>query len=215
MVPQIKIINIDHNTISFELLNTDLTIANALRRIIISEVPTMAIDIVEIEENTSALHDEFLAHRCGLIPLVSVDIDNFVYLNQCQCMYANCDKCSVMFDLNVHNTTNDIYEVTSADIFPKRNDGSTVAVKFVDGKTGEPQDPITIMKLGKFQQLNFRLLARKGTGRQHAKWSPVATCIMFKEPVVRIDEEAINKTLTPEQRKEFVYKCPRKVFSYN
>jgi len=120
-----------------------------------------------------------------------------------------------MFDLNVHNTTDGIYEVTSADIFPKRNDTSTVPVKFVDNKTGEPQDPITIMKLGKFQQLNFRLLARKGTGRQHAKWSPVATCIMFKEPVVRIDDEAINKTLTPAQRKEFVGKCPRKVFSYN
>ena len=79
MVPSIKIINIDHNTISFELLNTDLTIANALRRIIISEVPTMAIEIVEIEENTSAHHDEFLAHRCGLIPIVSVDIDNYLY----------------------------------------------------------------------------------------------------------------------------------------
>jgi len=80
-IPKIKIINIDYNTIKFELYNTELTIANALRRVIISEVPTMAIDIVEIQENTSALHDEYLAHRCGLIPLVSGDVDQFNYLN--------------------------------------------------------------------------------------------------------------------------------------
>ena len=78
-VPQIKILSKDFNTIKFELHNTDLTVANALRRVIISEVPTMAIDIVEISENTSALHDEFLAHRCGLIPLLSENVDNFKY----------------------------------------------------------------------------------------------------------------------------------------
>ena len=75
MVPQVQILDIDHSTIKFVLSNTDLTVANALRRIIIAEVPTMAIDIVTIFENTSALHDEFIAHRCGLIPLVSNDVD--------------------------------------------------------------------------------------------------------------------------------------------
>ena len=73
--PKIKIISIDYNNIKFELYNTELTIANALRRVIISEVPTLAIDIVEISENTSALHDEYLAHRMGLIPLVSYEVD--------------------------------------------------------------------------------------------------------------------------------------------
>jgi DNA-directed RNA polymerase II subunit RPB3 len=92
---------------------------------------------------------------------------------------------------------------------------SVVPVKIIDDKTGEPEDHITIMKLGKFQELNFKLLARKGTGRQHAKWSPVATCIMFKEPIVRIDEMKINHELTVEKRKEMVAKCPRKVYSFN
>lgn len=74
--------------------------------------------------------------------------------------------------------------------------------------------PITIMKLGKNQQLNFSMLARKGTGRTHAKWSPVATCIMYREPIVKLDNEQING-LSAEQKKTFVNKCPRGVYKFN
>ena len=77
--PKVTILEVDTYNMKFCLENTDLTIANALRRIIIAEVPTMAIDIVEIHQNTSALHDEYLAHRLGLIPLVSTSVDKFEY----------------------------------------------------------------------------------------------------------------------------------------
>jgi DNA-directed RNA polymerase alpha subunit len=45
--------------------------ANALRRVIISEIPTMAAHMTYIYENTSVLHDEFLTQRIGLIPFYS------------------------------------------------------------------------------------------------------------------------------------------------
>ena len=56
----------------FVLSKTDASVANALRRIMIGEVPTIAIELVEIETNTTVLTDDFLAHRLGLIPLSSL-----------------------------------------------------------------------------------------------------------------------------------------------
>lgn len=57
------------NYLEFDLLNVDTSIANALRRVIIAEVPTMAIETVFVVNNTSVIPDEVLAHRMGLLPI--------------------------------------------------------------------------------------------------------------------------------------------------
>ena len=44
------------------------SLANAIRRYV-NEVPSLAVDEVEIMKNDSALYDETVAHRIGLIPL--------------------------------------------------------------------------------------------------------------------------------------------------
>ena len=59
------------------------------------------------------------------------------------------------------------------------------------------------------------MVAKKGIGKIHAKWSPVSTCAMRKQPKVHIDDEVINRALTLEQKRTFVNKCPRKVFAIN
>ena len=53
----------------FDLSGVEAPLANALRRIMISEIPTVAIEKVVIWQNTSIIPDENLAHRMGLIPL--------------------------------------------------------------------------------------------------------------------------------------------------
>ena len=68
---QVEVTELKENTICFTLTRTDLSVANALRRVLLSEVPTMAIDKVEFTSNSTVLHDDFLAHRLGLVPLDS------------------------------------------------------------------------------------------------------------------------------------------------
>jgi DNA-directed RNA polymerase I and III subunit RPAC1 len=57
------------NELVFEMIGCDVSFANALRRIMISEVPTMAIEHVYMWNNSSIMHDEVLAHRMGLVPI--------------------------------------------------------------------------------------------------------------------------------------------------
>ena len=62
-----KIVEKTENQIAFTA-DIDESLANAIRRYV-SEVPTLAIDEVEIFKNDSPLYDETIAHRMGLIPL--------------------------------------------------------------------------------------------------------------------------------------------------
>ena len=57
------------NDASFSLIGIDASIANAFRRILIAEIPTLAIEHVYIEANDSLISDEVFAQRLGQIPL--------------------------------------------------------------------------------------------------------------------------------------------------
>ncbi len=70
------------------------------------------------------------------------------------------------------------------------------------------------MRLSKNQMIDFRCIAKKDTAKTHAKWSPVATCLMRMEPIVELDQDKLAK-MTVEQKKTFVASCPRKVFSFD
>lgn len=77
----------------------------------ISEVPTMAIHMVNVYENTSVLHDEFLNQRLALIPFMSESVDKYLYTWECDCTESECQICKVYFELNESNPDPDIKEV--------------------------------------------------------------------------------------------------------
>ena len=65
----IKVSHLDKEEIIFDLSGAEPPLANALRRIMIAEIPTIAIEKCEMWQNTSIIPDENLAHRMGLIPI--------------------------------------------------------------------------------------------------------------------------------------------------
>jgi len=163
--PQVNISDLTADDLRFTLSNTDLSIANSLRRVLIAEVPTIAIDLVEIENNTSVLTDEFIAHRLGLIPLESSSAETLRYNRECVCS-GYCNLCAVELSLSVE-CTNDGIDVTSKDLISNNPDVNPVSY-------GENDNGILIAKLRKNQELKFRCIAKKGTGKEHAKWIPAA-----------------------------------------
>lgn len=168
--------------------NSNHHIANSMRRVMQTEIPTMAIHIVQVFENSSVIPDEMLVHRLGLLPLNSETVGNFLLAHECPCMSRQCENCSVSIDL--HFTCLDAYaNVTSRDlmtsnssVFPVHD--STLPYDLCDGS-----ESILIAKLKRHQQLQIKCVARKGTGLKNAKWSPVVAIVQRKCPVINVDHE--------------------------
>lgn len=202
-IPNIKVTDLKEDSISFELSDTDVSMANSLRRIMIAEVPTLSIDLVEFEDNTTVLQDEFIAHRLGLIPIRSKRLggmNSWQYNHACDCGDI-CINCSVTFsldcDFNEMSKLRPEYQnqvaipVTSLDLIS--SDPEVEAVHFSSDEDSQRRlgnsAGIVIVKLGPGQRLKFQAVAKKGVAKEHAKWSPVATVAMKYDPVVKLNEE--------------------------
>eukprot|EP00192_Tetraselmis_astigmatica_P013274 CAMPEP_0117681520 /NCGR_PEP_ID=MMETSP0804-20121206/19036_1 /TAXON_ID=1074897 /ORGANISM="Tetraselmis astigmatica, Strain CCMP880" /LENGTH=322 /DNA_ID=CAMNT_0005491303 /DNA_START=47 /DNA_END=1015 /DNA_ORIENTATION=- len=216
--PKLEIRTCTHDYTEFLLSDTDPSVANSLRRAMLSDVPTIAIDLVEIESNTTCLNDEFLAHRLGLIPLLSQRVHELKF------PWEDSDENDVVdveFYLDIRCTSDETMDVTSNDF--------TLDERFPDiGPVGHPslidysqaninqeeEKGILIVKVRKNQELRLRAIARKGLGKDHAKWNPTATVCFQYMPEITINH-ALMSTLTPAERDAWIESCPTNIFSYN
>lgn len=167
--PKITVTKLTGDEMRFELYDCDLSVANALRRIMLAEVPTVAIDLVEFEGNTTVLADEFIAHRLGLIPLISTKAARELrYSRDCSCS-KHCPACAVELTLHVKCTEEGTRDVTSRELFSLNED-----YRPVHSAASPENTPILIVKLRRGQEIKVRCIAKKGVGKEHSKWSPVA-----------------------------------------
>ncbi|MFA4668654.1 DNA-directed RNA polymerase subunit D [Pyrococcus kukulkanii] len=146
---EIEILEKRDDSIKFILKGVHVAFANALRRTILAEVPTFAVDEVEFYENDSALFDEIIAHRLAMIPLTT-PVDRF------ELDALELDDYTVTLSLEAEGPA----IVYSGDL--KSDDP--------DVKPVTPDIPI--VKLAKGQRLVFNAYAKLGRGKDHAKWQP-------------------------------------------
>ena len=152
--------------VRFVLKQATPAIANTLRRLMIDTVPTMAVDTITFTKNSSALYDDILAHRIGLIPLTT-DLKGYTPKDECTCEGEGCNKCTVILTLTAKGP-------------------STVyagLIKSKDPKIKPVFDKTPITKLLKGQELEFEAVAMLGKGKEHAKWRPGNVWYVYKPSV--------------------------------
>lgn len=208
----IDIEDLSDEHIVFNLSGIDAPLANAFRRILIAEIPTMAIDKIHLYQNTSVIPDEVLAHRLGLIP-VFADPRKFEFLQD-----AMDENNTIVFTLKVKCEWNPeaVEESSEKDKFINAEIYSGhlswvpqggQALKFKDFPIAPILDDILIAKLRPGQEIEAEIFCYKGIGRTHAKWSPVSTASYKLKPVVELSQE-----IKGSDAEKLVATCPMGVF---
>ncbi len=138
-----EIVESNDSVFRFVLKDASNAYANALRRMAISHVKCFAIDRVTFYENTSAIFDEYIAHRIGLIPIVTPNSG-----------YSDTDE--IMFTLDATGPKT---------VYSKELESSDKEVMVKNGN-------IPLIKLAQDQRLRIEAKAILGEGVKHAKFQP-------------------------------------------
>ncbi len=164
---KMKVLAQSGDTMRLLLEEAEPAFANAVRRVLVSDVPKMAIEDVEFHlgpiraedgkeyESVSPLFDEMISHRLGLIP-IPTDLGLYNRREDCPtCHGEGCPNCTIIYSVNKRGPG----VVTSADLEP-----------IGDAKLRPKDANIPIVKLGDGQAMLIYATAVLGTGKDHAKW---------------------------------------------
>ncbi len=177
-----ELLELQKGNLTVRLNGFDLNYVNAIRRYIMSELPTLAIEDVVVVENSSLIYDEIIAHRLGLVPLKTPK----KYLNQ------EGVQLMMVLDAKAESGTRTVYS------------GELVSVE--DKEVYPISTEIPLLKLSKGQSVKIEAYAKLGSGKNHSKFSPVSRATVKPTPAVKIINASTNKM------NDIVDACPRGVF---
>jgi DNA-directed RNA polymerase subunit D len=185
---KVKNIELKENNGTFQLEESDIYFVNSLRRIMLSELPKLAIDDVIIYDNTSPLFDEIIAQRLAMIP-IPTDLRLMGYRKDCKCEGKGCPSCTVRYTLSKEGEGT----VYSGDLQPENE---SWAIK---------ENKIPIVELSKEQRVILEVEATLGRARDHAKWQAVQAPAYKMETIIVFDKKRLNEV------KEFISELPKDI----
>jgi len=173
--------------------NSIPSIANAMKRAMESEIPKLAIHIVDVQANTSVLPDELIVQRLGLVPLQSKHIDQYLYNNECDCESSVCNSCSVAITLHVtagpQHTDPNYLDVTSRDLVSSDPNVYPIHDSGIPQHLSNGKESILIARLKQNQTLKFNCIAKKGIHRTHAKFGTTVGVAVRSVPNAKVDAD--------------------------
>jgi len=194
---KVCVVKMDRLDMEFDLVGYDPAIANALRRILLSDIPSMAIEKVHMYQNTSIMQDEVLAHRLGLLPLTA-DPRLFSYPPADWGPESGTAKDTLDFSLTVKCSTssdptkqynNDLVLTSHMKWVPRGDQEKWMGTT----DPGCADKDILINKLRPGHEMEIKMFAVKGTGRDHAKFSPVSTAFYRLLPSITITRPVLGE----------------------
>lgn len=172
---KVKTVELKGNKGVLKIEDTDVYFVNSLRRVMLAELPKLAIDDVIIYDNTSALFDELIGHRLGLIP-IPTDLSILSFRSECKCEGKGCPSCTVRYTLSKEGEC----VVYSGDLQPEH---PSFAIT---------ETTIPIVDLMKDQRVILEVEAVLGRGRDHAKWQVVLAPRYRMETKITVDKKHLD-----------------------
>jgi DNA-directed RNA polymerase II subunit RPB3 len=202
---------------TFDVFGVDLCVVNAMRRGVMADVPTVAIAFeptaskterdagIQFFKNTGVLHNEFLGHRISMVPLGFEERQ-----------VAGFDPAQYKFVLKKKNQGDEVVDVTTGDFVVQ--DVAGAELKDLTALVFPPSpitgDHVLLARLkpganndGDGEEISLEARARLGTGREHARWSPVSACFFrYKvdpaafEASLKVKLDALGPTATEADR---------------
>lgn len=174
--PTFSIVDLCQDTLNIKFSHINFTFLNAIRRIVKSEVPVLAINSIRFEEYSGYLEEETLAHRLSLIPIICRDIDKLSYQKECSCEIG-CSFCNVTFTLQKNGTDQNVTNVYSSDLklVDPSNQYQSEVLSFPKNYHG-----ILICRLNKGERIKLECTAVKSNAMNHAKFSASTVCFYKK-----------------------------------